>query len=155
MNLVPSRSYSSAEAASMNDTMMTTTANDLNTPVLEMARPLWPTASISNQQPTSSYAAAESATTNFDSMNLGEGAVFSYTADSPSTFETVDPNAVSNYTAAAEAEPADSMFDELLSANFGIDTSEDTMQNLINNLEVDKLLDMYELNEFEVIKFCN
>ena len=153
MNLVPSRSYSSAEAASMNDTMMTTTANDLNTPVLEMVRPLWPTASISNQQPTSSYAAAEVATTNFDSMNLGEGAVFSYTADSPSTFETVDPNAVSNYTAAAE-EPADSMFDELLNANFGIDTSEDTMQNLINNLEVDKLLDMYELNEFEVIKLC-
>lgn len=148
MNLVPSRSYSSAEAASMNDTMMTTTANDLNTPVLEMARPLWPTASISNQQPTSSYAAAEVATTNIDSMNLGEGAVFSYTADSPSTFETVDPNAVSNYTAAAE-EPADSMFDELLNANFGIDTSEDTMQNLINNLEVDKLLDIFELNEFE------
>jgi len=149
MNLVPSRGYNSAEAASKNDTMMTTTANDLNTPVFEMSKPLWPTTSA--EQSTSSYIspAAELATTSFDSINLGEGpgAVFSYTADSPSTFETVDPKAVSNYTAAEE--PADSMFDELLSANFGIDTSEDTMQNLINNLEVDKLLDMYELSEFE------
>lgn len=147
MNLVPSSGYNSAEAARHNDTMMTTTANDLNTPVFEMSKPLWPTTSA--EQPTSSYTspAAELATTSFDSMNLGEGAVFTYTADSPSTFETVDPNVVSNYTAAEE--PADTMFDELLSANFGIDTSEDTMQNLINNLEVDKLLDMYELSEFE------
>ncbi len=153
MNLGPSCGYNSAEATRHNDTMITTTANDLNTPVFEMSKPLWPTTSA-DQHTSTSYTspAAELATTSFDdSMNLGEGAVFTYTADSPSTFETVDPNAVSNYTAAAAAEePADTMFDELLSANFGIDTSEDTMQKLINDLEVDKLLDMYELSEFEV-----
>lgn len=148
----PTRSYMA------DSNLTTTTSNELNTPDLEMARPSWPTdvaipsTSSSNQPATTSPLTLNCSGNVFIPMGSVAAEELCYSADSPSTFEMVNPFAVTD--------SSDAMFDALLNANgFGIDTTDTALNTIddtdINNLDVNALLDMFD-NDVKVIYlfFC-